>query len=351
MSKQHFVALDGMRGVAALSVVALHASQVFAWTIRPEHAFLAVDFFFCLSGFVVGYAYDARLARGMTVLEFCKVRLIRLYPLIGLGVLMGGIVIISGSRHHLPILFLLTGGAFFLLPIGLAIGLQAFPTLNPLWSLFFELCANLVYALRARSKRARSANLGAPLLISAIGVALVAVQNRTLEPVGFKGVPDFLEGTVRVSFPFIAGLFIYRSGLFLRAPRPPAWILALALGAALFCPWFQESWIYDCLFVIIFTPLIVAAGAASPTGAFIWRWAGRLSYPLYIVHLPVLQAWQRIAAHLHLGSPVLGGVSGLIIAIGAAFVALRLYDEPLRRRLSELKRRPNEPATPLGPPV
>ena len=77
-TKQHFEILDGLRGIAALAIVAFHFME---W-VFPDfsknfigHGFLAVDFFFCLSGFVIGYAYDDRI-RKMGVGEFFKSRLI-----------------------------------------------------------------------------------------------------------------------------------------------------------------------------------------------------------------------------------------------------------------------------------
>lgn len=90
-SKQHFHVLDGLRGIAALAVVIFHFME---W-IYPDftenfigHGFLAVDFFFCLSGFVIAYAYDNRLTK-MGVKSFFTSRLIRLHPLVIAGTLLG----------------------------------------------------------------------------------------------------------------------------------------------------------------------------------------------------------------------------------------------------------------------
>ena len=59
--------------------------------IHPiHHGYLAVDFFYLLSGFVVGYAYDDRWGK-MSIKEFIKIRLIRLHPLVILGVTIGAI--------------------------------------------------------------------------------------------------------------------------------------------------------------------------------------------------------------------------------------------------------------------
>src|SRR6187399_1623154 len=90
-SKQHFEILDGLRGVAALAIVIFHFME---WVFPDAsknfigHGFLAVDFFFCLSGFVIGYAYDDRIGK-MGVGEFFKSRLIRLHPLVVLGSVLG----------------------------------------------------------------------------------------------------------------------------------------------------------------------------------------------------------------------------------------------------------------------
>jgi len=54
-TKPHFVVLDGLRGVAAVGVVTFHFMEMVIWNYRKlwiGHGFLAVDFFFCLSGFV-----------------------------------------------------------------------------------------------------------------------------------------------------------------------------------------------------------------------------------------------------------------------------------------------------------
>src|ERR1700742_4709871 len=90
-TKQHFEILDGLRGVAALAVVTFHFME---WAYSDYsrnfigHGFLAVDFFFCLSGFVIGYAYDDRIAK-MGVPEFFKSRIIRLHPLVISGSVLG----------------------------------------------------------------------------------------------------------------------------------------------------------------------------------------------------------------------------------------------------------------------
>ena len=58
---EHYVLLDGMRGIAAISVLLLHVQLTFNLPLTMVNAPLAVDFFLCLSGLVVAHAYDARI--------------------------------------------------------------------------------------------------------------------------------------------------------------------------------------------------------------------------------------------------------------------------------------------------
>lgn len=86
-TKPHFLVLDGLRGVAAFGVLTFHFLEMVIWNYSVlwlSHGFLAVDFFFCLSGFVMGYAYDDRL-KTIGLATFLKARLIRLHPLVVLG--------------------------------------------------------------------------------------------------------------------------------------------------------------------------------------------------------------------------------------------------------------------------
>src|SRR5437879_3798779 len=77
------------------------------WEIRyaTPHAGLAVDFFFLLSGFVIAHAYEKRLLETMSFCSFLVVRLIRLYPLILLGLLCGFFVFVIKQiiAHEPPI--------------------------------------------------------------------------------------------------------------------------------------------------------------------------------------------------------------------------------------------------------
>src|SRR4051812_21130401 len=90
-TKEHYEILDGLRGIAALAIVVFHFMEMTISDYSKNfigHGFLAVDFFFCLSGFVIGYAYDDRIQK-MGIAEFFKSRIIRLHPLVVLGSVLG----------------------------------------------------------------------------------------------------------------------------------------------------------------------------------------------------------------------------------------------------------------------
>src|SRR6185312_7353610 len=89
--RPHFQVLDGLRGIAALAVVVFHFMEWIYTNASKNfigHGFLAVDFFFCLSGFVIGYAYDERF-KNIGIKQFFKRRLIRLQPMVVFGSVIG----------------------------------------------------------------------------------------------------------------------------------------------------------------------------------------------------------------------------------------------------------------------
>src|SRR5476651_2479928 len=163
-SKKHYPILDGLRGVAALLVVAFHVLETYSGDRFHQiinHGYLAVDFFFLLSGFVVAYAYDDRWGK-MTQWDFYKRRLIRLQPMVIIGTLIGAALFYFQAGPVFPLiaktpvwemlLVMLVGFTLIPLPISADIrGWQEMHPLNgPAWSLFFEYIANILYAVIVR---------------------------------------------------------------------------------------------------------------------------------------------------------------------------------------------------------
>ena len=161
-SKPHYVLLDGLRGVAALLVIWYHVFEGFATSPIDQkfnHGYLAVDFFFILSGFVIGYAYDDRWKTTMTQKEFFKRRLIRLHPMVVMGAVLGAITFCiqgceqwDGTRVSISMVMVAMLLNLFLIPAVPGTGPEVrgngemYPLNGPSWSLFFEYIGNILYA-------------------------------------------------------------------------------------------------------------------------------------------------------------------------------------------------------------
>ncbi|MGM9821553.1 MAG: acyltransferase family protein [Muribaculaceae bacterium] len=160
-SKPRFEILDGLRGVAAIIVVMFHLFETYSPGPRQQilnHGYLAVDFFFVLSGFVIGYAYDDRWGH-MTTWDFFKRRLIRLQPMVILGTLICAFWFYFGSAPGFELvmqtpwwkllIFVVLGCLMFPTPPAMDIrGWQEINSLNGAsWSLVWEYVANIFYAL------------------------------------------------------------------------------------------------------------------------------------------------------------------------------------------------------------
>jgi len=347
-SKPHFVFLDGLRGLAALWVAAYHLSQMFRTPLKPEHAYLAVDFFFCLSGFVVASAYDDRLNASMELGEFLKRRLIRLYPMIAFGVVLGAAVAagewLAYGIGNVQTWLVLTVASFALFPIGFFYpGMNTYPINSPLWSLAFELFANLVYALKVGwAVRSRVVITGFIVVLGAL--LLVPIHKvGTIQAVGFYNPSAFAEGTIRVLYPFALGVIFWRTGWFRRVAAVPDTLLALLLSVMLAMPLFVLSKPYEAAAVLLAAPLLVLFGAnarVTPRLDPLWRALGRLSYPLYLVHMPIGIACVHLyRAARTLVSPYVAGGLTMVLAGTAAWLVMKIYDEPARRWLSRPRRR------------
>ncbi|HEX3700415.1 MAG TPA: acyltransferase [Phenylobacterium sp.] len=348
--KQRYEVLDGLRGVAALAVVCIHFLVTFFPDDRSSplpHAGLAVDFFYMLSGFVVAHAYDARWTR-MSVRQFFGLRLQRLHPLVVLGAVLGLATYVFDpfypAQHQvggatLAAVFLL--GVLLLPAPSLPNRTDATHSLNgPSWSLTQEYLANIAYA--AIGPRIGRNRLIALVAVSGAALALVGASQDTLQ-VGWSWQTLWMA-PIRTAFPFFAGVLIQRLGIRLTAPGGWA-MLSAVLAASFAAPWLPAlggaplNGLFETALVVGLFPLLIAAGAsAQAKGALgrLCRICGELSYPIYIVHYPIVTlfshwVWTRHPSHLMIVA--VGAPLALALPL-AALAALKLYDEPVRAWLA-----------------
>ena len=356
-SKPRYEILDGLRGVAAIMVVGFHLFEAHSggdhFIQVINHGYLAVDFFFLLSGFVIGYAYDDRWDR-MGLWGFFQRRLVRLHPMVVLGSLVGGAAYYFGGGGELfpmissmpvgKVIFVMLVGCT-LLPLPPSMDLRGWGEMHslngPAWSLFFEYVANVLYAAFVR--RFPRWLLG--LLVGVCGAALVqfVLRNPMGDVVGGWSLDatQLRIGFTRMMFPFFAGLLLFRSGRLVRVNHA-FWLCSLLVVVALAIPRLggrEHVWVnglYEAVCIIVVFPLIVALGAGGHLhgrrSARICDLLGQISYPLYITHYPLIYVYTAWVVDRHLNLRQAYPVAILILfgSIALSYVYLRFYDEPVR---------------------
>lgn len=370
-TKPHYELLDGLRGVAAILVLFYHIFEGFSFAeITNEagsgiistlnHGHIAVDFFFILSGFVISYAYDDRWKK-MNTWQFFKRRLIRLHPMLVMGAIIGFITFaIAGFEKWdgttaptswVMIALLLT---MFMIPAVPGVPYEVrgngemFPLNGPGWSLFFEYLGNILYALFIRHL---STKLLATLTIilgilhtwffvgNVSGYDMVGV-GWTIDEVNFWG------GLIRMLFPFTMGMLIART-FKPRKVKGAFWTCSAMLILLFSVPYIASpgntsiNSLYEVVCIAIIFPFIVWLGACGCCGertARLNKLLGDISYPLYIVHYPIMYlfyAWLIKNEYYTLqdcwGMALVVVTSSIVLA----FLCLKLYDEPVRRWLTK----------------
>ena len=372
-SKPRYEILDGLRGVAAVLVVAYHLFESYYGGSPNQpinHGYLAVDFFFVLSGFVIGYAYDDRWDR-MSTWIFFKRRLIRLHPMVILGTLFGAMMFYFGGCADFPMIdntpwymvVMVMLWCFTLIPLPAGMDIRGWAETNPLngpaWTLQWEYLANILYALFVRrfSKAALSvcvAFFAFLTIILCLNIDLFGfLEARSYASYtvvgGWSTTPDQLQiGLTRLLYPFFCGLLISRIGKLVKV-KGAFWICSLMIVVLLSMPWLglgtegNSRWtngLYEAFCILVCFPLIVTIGAGSSVkggkSEHINRFLGEISYPLYITHYPLIymqMAWAANHKEAPLGTHILVAVSIFLLAIFIAYAAYRLYDLPVREWL------------------
>lgn len=364
-SKRHYTILDGLRGVAAVMVVIFHVLETFTNGNHAKqilnHGYLAVDFFFLLSGFVIGYAYDDRWTK-MTLGDFFKRRLIRLHPMIIAGMFTGAIAFYGQASPIWPqissiplgklLLVMLIGAS--LLPVPSSLDIRGWAEMHPLngpaWSLFFEYIANILYALFVR----RFSNWLLSVMVFIAGAALIhlAVTSSNGDLIGGWSVEwhQFRIGITRLLYPFFAGLLLNRVAKPTHVKNAFLWC-SILLVVVLALPRIYAGgplWInglYESLCVVLVFPLIVYLGAGGELNeglpARLCKFLGNISYPLYIIHYPFIYLFMAWVVNNKIdpasgvpASLIIVAISILVVTVALAYAFLKVYDEPVRKWLS-----------------
>ena len=371
-SKPRYEILDGLRGVASVIVVIFHIFE--SYSAGPayqfiNHGYLAVDFFFVLSGFVIGYAYDDRWGK-MGTWGFFKRRLVRLHPMVVFGTVVGicfyylgqcGLFPLIGNIPAWKVILAFVMGCL-MIPCGPRMDIRGwgeFNTFNgPNWSLTWEYLGNILYAFIFR----RLPNIILGILVAAAGFLTLdlclnlnvfgllteARNSQMYTPIGGWSLTSeqVYIGLTRLFYPFLAGLLLSRIGKRIRIHGGFWWCsVILAVVLSIPCVGGEGSilnGIYNAFCIIVIFPLIVMIGAGSvingAKGNRICDFLGQISYPLYITHYPLMYV-QMCWVYSHPDAPLFAhltmNIGVVVLSVFIAWAALKLYDIPLRAWLKD----------------
>lgn len=357
-SKPHYQILDGLRGVAALIVVTFHIFEAFATSHLDQiinHGYLAVDFFFLLSGYVISYAYDDRWQK-MTIGSFFRRRLERLQPMVIMGMIIGAACFYFSDSplfpniHTVPVskvlLIMLIG--FTLLPVPVSMDIRGWQEIHPLngpgWSLFYEYVANILYAIGVR--KFSKTLLSILVLLSAAALVHYTVTSASGDVIGgWSLTPEQIRiGLTRVMYPFFAGLLLARVTTPIKIKNAFLWS-SLLLGLILFMPRIggaDRLWLnglYESFAIIVLFPIVVFIGAGGQVNNNkLCKFLGDISYPIYITHYPFIYIYTGWAyAHRDAApSTAIGyGLLTFAVSVLVGYACLKYYDEPLRAWLKK----------------
>ncbi len=334
MSKRMTV-IDALRGVAALAVILPHSVGFFeslespSWPVRfffslSDMGHCGVDVFFVLSGFVIASSLSGALITWRFFLNFALRRSIRLDPpyWVAIALMFGYLFLrslVSGqSSGYPPVMQTITH--FFYLQ-----DLLGWGDINPVfWTLCIEIQFYLAFCLS--------------LALVSYFARLWPSWSRLLYGLVFGGFWS-------LSLAIRAGLIDLRlpSGLF------PFFWYEFLLGAFI---WWYLAKIISIRWVLIFTAIWIATAllgrldSHSITAAvtacvilwFSWReqlfsglsnpalqYFGRISYSLYLVHVPVVLTFMGIRTRLNADSALVSLALFAIAILASVFVAHCLH--------------------------
>ena len=349
--------LTGLRGVAALVVMAYHYRDLGVTDMRLPSplgpGYLMVDLFFILSGFVMARTYGDAFRTGFhadSYLTFLKARLARVYPLYAVVTLIVFAVTIAlGLRYPPHPVQALWSNLLLIqnLGVGFACTACAQKLILPGWSISTEAAAYLLFPvlvpLALWRGRTQAILLAAICMLLVAGLALLPFD--WLHALDRRGPLDMSGGAtlwplVRCLAEFSIGLVLWRLSAATPLRRTAAGALDALLVGAIAALWFVPA--ADVMLVLLFAVLIWrlatcdtwltrALAAPAPYRAGLW------SYAIYLLHWPTLMVMPAVLPLVkalgvpHAWTVTLAGMAVLTIALSAS--AHTYFEKPARAAL------------------
>ena len=342
-ASHRYLWLDFARGIAAIAVMFYHYQEFTGYSHLFKAAYLAVDLFFMMSGFVIAHAYGGKLFQSMSAYEYVLARMIRLYPvyffatLFGAGYYLSKVILATNDAPAVADILAILGHNLFFLPFSeeIADPTGIFPFTPAAWSLSVEVVLSILFVIALWHFKNRN------LLITFFGAGLICLMFAdrfgTLD-FGFS-LEGFFPAMFRAVAEFSLGIWLYRrfGGFRVKSNIPPAIVLAgITLALVLLKPSVPVSVI---IVVVAFPLLFLVQPITEPSGmtARMFSEFGRISYPVYLLHTPVLLWGAGIMKFLNIDllayTPWIG-IAMAVCTIAMSWLVAFLFDEPVRRWLN-----------------
>ena len=313
--------LDALRGIAALCVVGLHSHAIFPYF--PDmlgKGYLGVDFFLMLSGYLMARITEPRLAAGLSPRSFLIARYMRFWPTVAFGSLIG-----------IPFLWVRTGGdpLWFGSALVTNMALLPFPAdhllfpLNvPVWTILAELVANGIHVLLLRRISSRLLSCLALVLFAATAWSAIAYGSLDAGARPSNAV----YGIARVFFAYVLGMLLWRYRNVTGRLLMPGWLALPGMPAAMVLAWAMgwRGWPFDLVYVALLCPLIIAGALRIAKDSAAGRFSAEFSFPLFAVHVPVLEAVRMAGYGVVVGVP-------LAFAVTLAYLWWTNWRRPIRQ--------------------
>jgi len=361
---KHLPYLDGIRGCAAIAVVMFHmnlSKTVTFFDLKVPNAFLSVDLFFLMSGYVIARSYGNKLERGsLNTTEFMKIRLARLYPsyLFSVFLSVAMMIGIQFSQHpvrHFSTPQILVAGlcalVFLVTPWATpGTNLIGWRTLNVVWwSLFYELLVNALFGWIKAHKITYIVRW--LIAVAFLTWIYLSVHFLDLGVGGKAGLINALGAASRSTYGIFLGYLLYqhRNHPLLRLVNGPPMLFLLLVLLILLMPFGGIcGFLLGILSVTLLFPMsIISFSRSAPEHPLLFNillWLGAISYPMYVIHQPIIMMSESFIPEWITRWKPWSGIALIALITICSDLTNRLVDVPGRRLLARwIVKSPSQP--------
>jgi peptidoglycan/LPS O-acetylase OafA/YrhL len=338
--KSFIPALDGLRGLAVLLVLWTHvpvgsfgaSHDVLKGLVRP--GYLGVDLFFVLSGFLITRILVADRDAHAPLRWFWFRRFLRIFPIYYL--LLGVLWFVERGPEWPWCAAYLSNFRFLVAPDDAS-------SLRHTWSLAIEEHFYLVWPLVVYAFRSRHGTARATLVLLALALATAMAPLLFPEHVHPELARRWIhESSTTRATSLLAGALVAQHEVGIRARLARAqWFAPLALLLSASLVLFNRRYglplapFVDLVGYAAFSTGVLLCALEGPAAAAAsWggmRWVGRISYGLYLYHLPIFHAFGLVQ---HRGDEPAGAAriaTAVAVSFAAAWISFLVIERPLLR--------------------